>query len=139
MSRPRRILASSGGFVPTGRWGVLAPGGIMLRALELSGAIRPRVCLVLTACGDDSSTPTTDSGTSDGRLPWVPSDAGNDAFLRAMQVAALQSELPADMPPMKRRIAMKQAERTPHGPTCLSDFVARVLAPTMIRGETVIR
>ncbi len=55
MNRPRRILASSGGFLPTGRWGVLRPGGIMLRALELSGAIRPRVCLVLTASGDDSS------------------------------------------------------------------------------------
>ena len=51
----RRILASSGGFVPTGLWGVLRPGGIMLRALELSGATRPRVCLVMTASGDDST------------------------------------------------------------------------------------
>ena len=53
MSRPRRILASSGGFVGTGLWGVMRPGGIMMRALELSGAVRPRVCLVLTASGDD--------------------------------------------------------------------------------------
>lgn len=53
MTRPRRILATSGGFVPTGLWGVLRPGGIVKRALELSGATRPRVLLVLTASGDD--------------------------------------------------------------------------------------
>lgn len=53
MTRPRRILASSGGFLPTGLWGVVRPGGIILRALELSGATRPRVCLVMTATGDD--------------------------------------------------------------------------------------
>jgi peptidase E len=52
---PRRILASSGGFIATDLWGVLKPGGIMTRALELSGAIRPRVCLVMTASGDDHS------------------------------------------------------------------------------------
>ena len=55
MARPRRILASSGGFVPTGLWGVLKPGAVMKRALELSGADRPRVCLVMTASGDESS------------------------------------------------------------------------------------
>jgi len=49
-----RILATSGGFVGTGLWGVLRPGGIMLEALRLSGATRPRVCLVMTASGDDS-------------------------------------------------------------------------------------
>jgi peptidase E len=53
MTRPRRILASSGGFVGTGLWGVMRPGGIMTRALALSGAQRPRVCLVMTASGDD--------------------------------------------------------------------------------------
>ena len=37
MARPRRILASSGGFVPTGLWGVLKPGAVMNRALALSG------------------------------------------------------------------------------------------------------
>jgi peptidase E len=55
MSRPRRILASSGGFLPTGLWGVMRPGGIMMRALALSGAQRPRVCLVMTASGDDAA------------------------------------------------------------------------------------
>ena len=55
MSPTRRILASSGGFLPTGLWGVMKPGGIILRALELSGATRPRVCLVMTASGDDAS------------------------------------------------------------------------------------
>ena len=55
MARPRRILASSGGFVPTGLWGVMKPGAVMLRALELSGATRPRVCFVMTASGDDNA------------------------------------------------------------------------------------
>jgi len=59
VSRPRRILASSGGFVGTGLWGVMRPGRIMLRALELSGADRPRVCLVMTASGDDHQYLTT--------------------------------------------------------------------------------
>ena len=51
----RRILASSGGFLPTpGLWGVMKPGGIMLEALRLTGKSRPRVTLVLTASGDSS-------------------------------------------------------------------------------------
>ena len=41
MSRPTRILASSGGFVGTGLWGVMRPGPIMLEALRLSGVARP--------------------------------------------------------------------------------------------------
>ena len=53
MTSRRRILASSGGFIGTGLWGVMRPGGIMLRALELTGRERPRVLLVLTASGDD--------------------------------------------------------------------------------------
>lgn len=54
MAPVRRILASSGGFVGTDLWGVLRPGRIMLEALRLSGAERPRVCLVMTASGDSS-------------------------------------------------------------------------------------
>ncbi|MCH9678577.1 MAG: peptidase E, partial [Actinomycetia bacterium] len=56
MSSPdvdRWIVASSGGFVGTGLWGVMRPGRIFTRALELSGRPRPRVLLVLTASGDD--------------------------------------------------------------------------------------
>ncbi|MEZ5115459.1 MAG: peptidase E [Candidatus Nanopelagicales bacterium] len=49
----RRILATSGGFVPTDRWGVAAPGGLIREALRLSGSQRPTVCLVMTAAGDD--------------------------------------------------------------------------------------
>ncbi len=49
----RHIVASSGGFVATGRWGVVRPGGIFKRALELTGKTRPRVLFVLTASGDD--------------------------------------------------------------------------------------
>ena len=55
MSPTRRILATSGGFLATDRWGVLRPGGLVLEALRLSGAERPRVCLVMTASGDDAS------------------------------------------------------------------------------------
>lgn len=51
----RRILATSGGFTATDRWGVLRPGGLMLEALRLTGVERPRVCLVMTASGDDAS------------------------------------------------------------------------------------
>lgn len=51
----RRILATSGGFLATDRWGVLRPGGLMLEALRLTGTERPRVCLVMTASGDDAS------------------------------------------------------------------------------------
>jgi peptidase E len=49
----RRILATSGGFLPVGRWGVVRPGNLMLEALRLSGRDRPRVCLLMTASGDD--------------------------------------------------------------------------------------
>ena len=49
----RWIVASSGGFVGTGLWGVMRPGRIFHRALELSGKERPRVLLILTASGDD--------------------------------------------------------------------------------------
>ena len=42
MSRPPRIIASSGGFISTpGLWGVMRPGGIVIEALRLSGAVRP--------------------------------------------------------------------------------------------------
>jgi hypothetical protein len=54
MTSPR-ILASSGGFVQTDRWGVMRPGGIINRALALTEKERPRVCLVMTASGDDRS------------------------------------------------------------------------------------
>ena len=50
----RWIVASSGGFVGTGRWGVVRPGAVFTRALELSGVDRPKVLFVLTASGDDS-------------------------------------------------------------------------------------
>lgn len=49
----RHIVASSGGFVQTDRWGVATPGQIFKRALELSGKARPRVLFVLTASGDN--------------------------------------------------------------------------------------
>ena len=49
----RWIVASSGGFVGTGLWGVMRPGRVFQRALELSGKDRPRVLFILTASGDD--------------------------------------------------------------------------------------
>jgi peptidase E len=51
----RRILATSGGFLPTDRWGVMAPGGCMTEALRLTGQERPKLTFVLTASGDDRS------------------------------------------------------------------------------------
>ena len=51
--RVRRIMATSGGFRPTSRWGVAEPGATIRAALALTGQERPRVCFVLTASGDD--------------------------------------------------------------------------------------
>ncbi len=51
----RRILATSAGFLPTDRWGVMKPGPMLVDALRRTGAQRPRVCLVMTASGDDAS------------------------------------------------------------------------------------
>lgn len=51
----RRILATSGGFRATDRWGVLEPAGLMAAALRLSGKERPRLAFVLTASGDDQT------------------------------------------------------------------------------------
>ncbi len=48
-----RILATSGGFRPTDRYGVLEPAGLMREALRLTGRDRPKVAFVLTASGDD--------------------------------------------------------------------------------------
>jgi peptidase E len=47
------IVASSGGFLATDRYGVIKPGAIFLRALELTGKQRPRVLFIMTASGDD--------------------------------------------------------------------------------------
>jgi len=49
----RRILATSGGFLPTDRWAVAEPGGLVREALRLTGQPRPRLAFVLTASGDD--------------------------------------------------------------------------------------
>lgn len=50
----RQVMASSGGFVQVpGLWGVMRPGRIFLEALRLTGKDRPRVCLVMTASGDN--------------------------------------------------------------------------------------
>ena len=50
----RHIVASSGGFIQTDRWGVVVPGQIFKRALELTGKTRPRILFVLTASGDNA-------------------------------------------------------------------------------------
>jgi len=51
----RRILATSGGFLPapTRHQNIRVPGGLFLEALRLSGKDRPRVLFVHTASGDD--------------------------------------------------------------------------------------
>ena len=46
------ILATSGGFV-AGPSDTMAVGPLLDHALALSGADRPRLCLIGTACGDD--------------------------------------------------------------------------------------
>jgi peptidase E len=51
----RRILATSGGFVPGDRYTVALPGRTLQRMLELTGKERPRLTFVMTASGDDRS------------------------------------------------------------------------------------
>jgi len=48
-------MATSGGFLPPDLWNSRKPGKTFLRTLELTGKERPKVCLVMTATGDDSS------------------------------------------------------------------------------------
>ncbi len=50
-----RILATSGGFVPGPVAQSTRPGVMLLDALARSGSLRPRVCLVLTASGDEAA------------------------------------------------------------------------------------
>lgn len=49
------IMATSGGFIPTGRFNVSKPGNTFLKSLELTGKERPRVLFIMTASGDDTS------------------------------------------------------------------------------------
>jgi len=49
------IVATSGGFISTKRWGVMRPGSTFLKALELTKKDRPKVCFIMTATGDDAS------------------------------------------------------------------------------------
>lgn len=51
----RRILATSGGFVPGPVQQTVRPGAMLLDALASTRTTRPRVCLVLTASGDSDS------------------------------------------------------------------------------------
>ncbi len=56
--RTPTILATSGGFRATDRWGVVEPAGLVRAALALTGKERPRLALLCTATGDDRSTLT---------------------------------------------------------------------------------
>jgi peptidase E len=51
----RRILATSGGFVRGTIQGTVRVGEMLTWALAQTGKTRPRVCVVLTATGDDAS------------------------------------------------------------------------------------
>ena len=51
----RRIMATSGGFRATANYEVFEPGGTILEALRLTGKVRPRVCVLHTATGDDAA------------------------------------------------------------------------------------
>lgn len=50
----RYIMATSGGFIPTGRFNVSKPGNTFLRAMELTEKERPRILFIMTASGDDT-------------------------------------------------------------------------------------
>lgn len=50
-----RILATSGGFVAGPVQQSARLGRMVIEALSLTGLTRPRVCLVLSASGDDAA------------------------------------------------------------------------------------
>ena len=52
----RRILATSGGWVPGPTQGTVRMGAMVLDALAATGKTRPRVCLLETAAGDPTSS-----------------------------------------------------------------------------------
>lgn len=52
----RRIIATSGGFLPADNYELLRPGNTVLEALRLTGKVRPRVCLLNTANGDNPAS-----------------------------------------------------------------------------------
>ncbi len=52
-AQPRRILATSGGFIPGRIQQTARLGDQILKALSLTGKTRPKVCLLQTAMGDD--------------------------------------------------------------------------------------
>ncbi len=54
----RRILATSGGFVPGPVQQSVRPGAMLIDALTRTGATRPRVTFILTASGDDRTYAT---------------------------------------------------------------------------------
>jgi peptidase E len=74
MSAEPTILATSGGFRSTGR-GLFdaVPGPIIDFALQLSGAIRPRICFVGTATGDSPVLLQVFYGAFAGREDAIPS------------------------------------------------------------------
>lgn len=55
MSKEKYIVATSGGFIATKRWGVMKPGETFLKALSLTNKERPKICFIMTATGDDAS------------------------------------------------------------------------------------
>ncbi len=48
-----RVLATSGGFLATGRYRGIEPGPLLIEGLRLTGKDRPTVCLVMTASSDN--------------------------------------------------------------------------------------
>ncbi len=52
------IVATSGGFVATKRWGVMQPGATFKKSLELTKKDRPKECFIMTATGEDASYKT---------------------------------------------------------------------------------
>ena len=51
----RRIMATSGGFIPGDRYTSPQPGPTIRRMLELTGRDRPTLTFIMTASGDDRS------------------------------------------------------------------------------------
>ena len=69
--------------------------------------------------------------TDEGRLPWVPSPEGDEAFAQALRVATAYSEVPAGLPPVRRAVALRGALSGQHSGACVSGFLRAVMTPAL--------
>lgn len=119
------------------RKGTLAPGKLAdLVILDRDPtAVDPETLAelrVAVTIKEDRVIYEADAGHREGRLsPWHRSPVGDEAFTRAIRVAAVYAETGGlDGRDFRRRLALRQAGRAPHASACVSSFLFAALNPT---------